>query len=185
MNAFTPKLVHTVDKSLVHIDTILAELRSSGWAETLNDIPREKLTSSKLQNLRLALDEYHNRSIVVQSKPAFFVVEPTNHCNLHCSLCPTGQRDPEVPRGRMKFVDFIRIVDAISEHALIVSLLNWGEPFLHPDLPKFIKYANQCGLWPIVSSNFSLPITDAFLSELLESGLGVLHISLDGADPNT
>lgn len=167
------------------IDVILAELVGSGWAEALSDIPREKLTSSKLQNLRLALDEYRYRSILVQSKPAFFVIEPTNHCNLRCSLCPTGQRDPAVPRGRMKFEAFKKIIDAISKHALVVNLLNWGEPLLHPDLPKFIEYAGQSGLWPIVSSNFSLPITDAFLRDLLKSSLGVLHISLDGTDPET
>ena len=168
-----------------NIDAILAELSGSGWAEALNDLPSEKLTLGKLRNLRLALDEYRARSIVVQSKPAFFVIEPTNHCNLRCSLCPTGRRDPAVARGRMALGEFKQIIDTIAEHALVVNLLNWGEPLLHPDLPKFIEYADQCGLWPVVSSNFSLPITDGFLRDLLESGLGVLHVNLDGTDPDT
>ncbi|SPF48662.1 putative Radical SAM domain protein [Syntrophobacter sp. SbD1] len=167
------------------IDAILAELSGAGWADALNDLPSEKLTSGKLQNLSLALEEYRARSIIVRSKPAFFVIEPTNHCNLHCSLCPTGHRDPAVPRGRMAIEQFKGIVDAISEHALVVNLLNWGEPLLHRDLPKFIAYADLRGLWSVVSSNFSLPITDAFLRDILESGLGVLHVNLDGTDPDT
>ena len=167
------------------IDAILAELSGSGWAESLKDLPDEKLTLSKLRNLRLALDEYNARGITVESKPAFFVIEPTNHCNLHCSLCPTGQRDPAVSRGRMGFEQFKVIIDSISDHALIVNLLNWGEPLLHKDLPKFIAYAHRCGLWPVVSSNFSLPVSNAYLREMLQSGLGVLHVNLDGADPKT
>jgi MoaA/NifB/PqqE/SkfB family radical SAM enzyme len=167
------------------IDAILKEWSGSGWAEALRDLPREKLAPGKLQNLRLALEDYRSRSTRVRSKPAFFVIEPTNHCNLHCALCPTGQRDPAVSRGRMPLEKFKDIVDAVAEWALVVNLLNWGEPLLHPDLPKFIAHADRRGLWPVVSSNFSLSMSDAALRDLMESGLGVLHVNLDGTDPAT
>lgn len=93
-------------------------------------------------------------------------------CNAMCAYCLTGEyRDNEG-----KWVDedmFDKTVTALIEKKLIdrrsvLSLYNWGEPFLHPELDKIIKIANRHNIRYAFSTNASrLPaIDDDFVKNL-------------------
>jgi len=169
----------------MNLDALLERLQACGWAKAIKDVPRELLTQEKLANFLRSIEEEKAGRLVLQSKPSIFVVEPTNRCNLRCALCPTGQTDASVAKGDMPLAVFKRVVDQAAESAIVMNLLNWGEPTLHSELPEMIRYAADRGIWTVVSTNFSRRYPPGYLEALLTSGLGVLHIDLDGPDPET
>jgi MoaA/NifB/PqqE/SkfB family radical SAM enzyme len=58
-----------------------------------------------------------------------------------------------------------------------ISLYNWGEPLLHPDLPKFVAIARNRGFFVAVSTNLSMRRD---LEALVRAAPDVLRISLSG-----
>lgn len=125
-----------------------------------------------------------NRSIV-WGDPCVLMVEPTNRCNLHCPLCPSGAGSLTRPRGQMAVDGFEGLIDEIGEHLLLLMLWNQGEPFLHSDLPRMIRYAKDRAIPTITSTNGHFVRTSEEARELVESGLDELIVSLDGATPET
>jgi MoaA/NifB/PqqE/SkfB family radical SAM enzyme len=121
---------------------------------------------------------------VLGARPCEVIVEPTNVCTLSCPLCPTGQRANGRRNGMMKWETYQRIVDELSPWLYRIRLYNWGEPLLHPDIYRMISYARQKNIGTELSSN--LNVTEpADAQKLVESGLELLIVSLDGADAAT
>ena len=63
--------------------------------------------------------------------PKLITIEPTNHCNLKCPLCPTGVGDTSVEYGLLKLDEYKKIVDVFGKWAQSVNLFFWGEPILN------------------------------------------------------
>ena len=65
---------------------------------------------------------------------------------------------------------FINIIDKISIETPVknptISLFDWGEPTLHPDLPFFIKYINSKNLRSRISSNLN---TNADFEKIMQA----------------
>ncbi len=59
----------------------------------------------------------------------------------------------------------------------------WGEPFLNPEILKFVKYAHQQNIATFISTNFSFPFGQKKMTEIVASKLDVLLVSLDGITP--
>ncbi len=87
--------------------------------------------------------------------PRNFWVEITNCCNFNCSFCPYGimKRKKEY----MDFKTFRKIIDMLADDGLVnnshVGLHLMGEPFLHPELIRFIEYMNSRGVLPDLYTN--------------------------------
>ena len=58
-------------------------------------------------------------------------LELTNHCNLKCSFCPTGNGLMVRPRGFMDPDVFDRALETAGPLEFVL-LFQWGEPLLHP-----------------------------------------------------
>lgn len=113
------------------------------------------------------------------------MIEPTNACNLRCPTCPTGSGKANRLKRMMSFAEFKGIIDQVKGHVKIVSLWNYGEPFLNKELLSMIRYATSAGIRVIVSTNGEFFETKEFCLKLVQSGLQHLIISLDGADQET
>jgi radical SAM protein with 4Fe4S-binding SPASM domain len=150
------------------------------WGFRIHDIPVEFRTEKKYENFILAKEEEVQKKLVLKSKPYNVVIEPTNACNLHCPLCSTGLGAQTRKKGILDFENFKKLIDEIKECTLELSLQNWGEPTLVHDLPKMIRYAANSGIYTRLSTNFSVNYQDAYLEEIIKSGLGILVIDLDG-----
>lgn len=148
-------------------------------------IENPSMPALSLENALCAIRDYEDKKIVVSSRPFMYNFELTNHCNLTCPLCPTGKRDPAVPRGFMDTGLYREIVEEVADHAVVIGLVNWGESTLHPDLIQCIRQASGRGLNTYLSSNFSLEYPDRFFDELIDSGLSILHLDLDGMSAET
>ena len=140
------------------------------------------------QRLRRIDGEYRLRTMQNAHSPAHFAtdmpsdyyVEIITACNLRCPSCGHGhpklfKRKP----GRMGMKLFREVLAKIRTEnpTARVSPYHQCEPFLHPELPEFVRAIKEHGFFCEVSSNFNvIPRLDDFLL----AGPDVLSISLSG-----
>lgn len=130
------------------------------------------------------------RKFALQKKISFefplrLNIEPTNYCNLSCSMCP---RELNRPFGYMEFNLFKKIIDEsiLYGKRLIITLNKDGEPLLHPELSQMIKYAKDKEVAHKI--NFytnGILLSEAKSLELIKSGLDTIHISIDAFTKET
>ena len=101
------------------------------------------------------------------------LIDITGGCNAKCPLCVTGRESFGQRITFMPVPTFTRTLDRLLELELassadtVVSLHNWGEPILHPDLNGIVSALNARKLRIAISTNaskktnFTVP-TDGF-----------------------
>jgi len=111
-------------------------------------------------------------------------IEPTNQCNLNCRTCVRNTW--EGPLGRMSEETFNRIIDEVRNLAGPPTIFfgGLGEPLFHPRIVEMVARAHQAGCRVELITNGTL--LDAHLSkDLVEAGLDLLWVSIDGANPDS
>ncbi|NUO08527.1 MAG: radical SAM protein [Candidatus Brocadia sp.] len=124
------------------------------------------------------------RRMALQKKISFefpirLNIEPTNYCNLSCSMCP---RELNRPFGYMDFNLFQKIIDEsiLYGKRFIITLNKDGEPLLHPELPRMVQYAkDNKAAYKINFYSNGILLTEEKSEELIKSGLDTIHISID------
>jgi len=132
----------------------------------------------KTWNHRLNRLEWKLARPVLRTLPPVVYVEPTNLCQLRCALCPSGLRQIK-PVGRMSMDTFRKALNALGPTARELHLYNWGEPFLHPNLPEMITYAKRFGPKVVVSTNLNKLTADT-AQAVIDARLDSLTASIDG-----
>lgn len=117
--------------------------------------------------------------------PFELMIEPTSFCNLKCPLCPTGNGTMSRVAGRMKLEQFTRLIDSTEDEVRRIVFWGFGEPFLHKDATKMIRYASDRKIHVITSTNGTLLNNPALAEEIVDSGLHTLYIALDGLTQET
>lgn len=107
-------------------------------------------------------------------------VEPTNACNLRCTMCSDlGIR----PKGFMEVPLFEKIV---REYAALdtgstpkeIGLWQSGEPLLHPEIHRLVSIARKAGIRTSIYTN-GLKLTEGLSEALLKAGLDRLTVSMN------
>jgi radical SAM protein with 4Fe4S-binding SPASM domain len=141
-------------------------------------------TFAKFANLcSMYLQKWSNRS-TLSAYPFEIIIDPINICTLRCPLCPTGQRVNSRPHGKMSFERYRAIIGELSRWLYKVRFYSWGEPLLHKDIYRMIAYANESNIGTEISTNLNV-FEESDAGRLLDSGLELLIISLDGLDEQT
>ena len=90
-------------------------------------------------------------------------------------------RTREVAKKMIPKELFCKIIDKIKKEKKVekplISLFDWGEPTLHPDLPFFVRYINEASMRPRISSNLNV---NANFEEILKENPYEFKISLSG-----
>ena len=125
------------------------------------------------------------------SFPLHLDIDPTNRCNLACSMCPrtyyisegeTGW-NPEGLAGFMDFAFYEKIIEEGASKGLKSVKLNFlGEPLLHPRLVEMVALAASHGLWVMINTNATLLNKDNSAA-LLKAGLTDIFFSFDSPYP--
>ncbi len=109
-------------------------------------------------------------------QPRGILIEPTNYCNLKCSVCWAHLGDMKRKKGYMSFKDFKKIIDDIKGFIWKLDIHNFGEPLMNKDIFKMIKYANSKGLRTEIATNITL-LNKEKIKKLLESKLDIITLS--------
>ena len=119
--------------------------------------------------------------------PKYFTIETCNNCNARCIMCPKGLKGTTSVQLMDDFL-FDKIVDEIKEYnnwIEMICLNSDGEPLLDRNIAKKIKKLKREGIKHInISTNAQL-LSRERISELLESGLDDIRISIDGHTKQT
>jgi radical SAM protein with 4Fe4S-binding SPASM domain len=133
---------------------------------------------------RYRFNDYPRRG-KVGAFPLLLAVEPTSVCNLRCIMC--FQADPrlsEAPalQGFMDFDLYRRVIDEAASHNLpALVLASRGEPLLHKEIFRMIRYAKNAGIQDIKLNTNVTALTCDRSRALLESGVDTVVFSVDAA----
>jgi MoaA/NifB/PqqE/SkfB family radical SAM enzyme len=118
-----------------------------------------------------------------------YLIDISGTCNLRCPSCPVGNFDKSTylstprPIGFMDLEYFKKIVQKITLESksdptpLQVTLYNWGEPLIHPEINAIVRYLNQEGVPFNISSNLNVTID---FSEIIRNEPNNFRVSLSG-----
>ena len=111
-------------------------------------------------------------------------IEPTNLCNLDCTMCIRNGWDESL--GRMTQATLDRILDGLMQlpTAPTVFFGGLGEPLYHPRTIDWVAKAKACGFSVEMITNGTI-LTEKISKKLIEAGLDVLWVSIDGATPES
>src|SRR5262249_5912480 len=133
----------------------------------------------------------------VSSYPYYLTLEASDRCQLQCPTCVTGVENqlrrrkdgPEVTyrrnRATLTHEFYDALLDELGPYLFLVLFYNFGEPLLNKRLPDLIRKAKAYDIETDINTNLSLPLSDAFIEELLCSGLDHLYASIDGFTQET
>jgi len=111
-------------------------------------------------------------------------IEPTNHCNLNCTMCIRHAWDDQF--GTMSEQTFTKILCSLDhfEPKPTVSFSGLGEPLMHPNILEWVEKTKQKGSKVELITNATL--LDYELSQgLIKAGLDTLWVSIDSASPES
>ena len=143
-------------------------------------IKRRKLTFKKIFNLLKNFLAIVIKKSHINTLPSFIMLDPTKACNLKCPDCVETSSKFVVQSKIFEKEKFFRVIDEIYEDTLIMALYLSGEPFLHKDIFKMINYGHSKRMYMYLSSNFSMKINEQFASNIVNSGLDAMFISVSG-----
>jgi MoaA/NifB/PqqE/SkfB family radical SAM enzyme len=111
-------------------------------------------------------------------------IEPTNRCNLACSMCM--HRTWDEPQGEMSWEVFTSIQDSLKRLTEIPTIFfgGLGEPLSHPKIIDMISQVKAQQAKVELITNGTL-LDEGCARKLVESGLDRIWISIDGASPDS
>ena len=112
--------------------------------------------------------------------PGQIIIELTNACNLRCPVCPTHFAMKRT-RGLMDFGLYKSIIDEFKNEKIKPDIvMNFaGEPLLHPEVDKFVRYAAENGHKTFISTN-ATRLSEELSEKLIRAGLSDIHLCLEG-----
>ncbi len=127
------------------------------------------------------------------SYPLAVKIDISPRCNLKCTVCVHAHANGDQRLACQQFdksqdmtlANFRRIIDQIRGRTAAVTLYYLGDPLIHPQVTEMCQVASEAGLCVQCSSNFSYPLSDERIDEIVASGVTHLRICIDGLEQKT
>jgi MoaA/NifB/PqqE/SkfB family radical SAM enzyme len=127
--------------------------------------------------------EYPKKKFLAEF-PLHLDIESTNACNLKCSMCGRNWMKEKI--GYIGWNLFTKIIDEAKKYHLPSIKFNYrGEPLLHPEIVKMVRYAKDKGILEVQFNTNGLLLDEKKAEELIEAGLDRIIFSFDGATKET
>ncbi len=107
----------------------------------------------------------------------------TSACPLNCPHCYRDSRTRPSP-DELSLEECLKVVDEIARVRPRLLILSGGEPLLRPDLDEIVRYASSRRLRVAVATSLAVA-TPQLIKRLVDAGLRLVAVSLDGAKPET
>ena len=98
-------------------------------------------------------------------------------CNFKCIHCYTKSGSDN--KNIISFEQIKMIVNQLKEMNIFRIGITGGEPLLHPDICKIVKYISDSGINVVINCN-GFFLTEEMCINLKNSGLDHIHFSIDG-----
>ncbi|MBI5406117.1 MAG: SPASM domain-containing protein [Nitrospirae bacterium] len=125
---------------------------------------------------------YRKKLIELPYSPREFWIEPTNHCNLRCVMCPHG-KGLHVQKGYMDMGLYLRIINELRVlNVQRINLFLGGESLLHKKLAEMIAIARDYRIPVRLHTNAAFLTADLSTRLLENGGLEEISFSFDGEE---
>jgi radical SAM protein with 4Fe4S-binding SPASM domain len=142
----------------------------------------ERKKSPAYWEYRRKWEEYPKKQIV-NDFPIHLDIETTNACNLKCAMCPRTVLINKNHFYKIQFMDFDffrgLIDQGVDQGLCSVKLSYLGEPLLHPDVVKQVKYAKDRDVIDVMFNTNGTLLTETLSQQLLDAGLDKIFFSFD------
>ncbi len=122
----------------------------------------------------------------LNKRPLFVCWEMTKACNLSCRHCRAKAIRKALP-GELDLEEGKRLIHQILDFGepYPAMLFTGGDPLKRPDLMELIAYARDLGIYTAVAASVTDLLTKEKMEQFRDLDVGVMSISIDGADPET
>ncbi len=125
--------------------------------------------------------EENPKSLKPGDFPLHLDIEVTSVCNLKCHFCATTYSSQRVKNGFMQWETAKKVLDEAGAYGVYACKFNMrGEPLLHKELSRFIKYAKKKGIVDAFFNTNAMLLTEEKAKMLVDSGLDRLTVSCEG-----
>lgn len=128
--------------------------------------------------------KFYPRMRKLEPFPLHLLIEPTSVCNMRCVMC--FQKDPcfrtKPYRGFIDFGFFRELIDqAVENNCRAVTLASRGEPTLHKDFGRMLRYCEGKFLELKINTN-ALTLSEDLCYDILDSGCDIVVFSIDSSE---
>lgn len=123
-------------------------------------------------------------SVNFDERPFTVAWEITRACALACTHC-RAEAQPRAHPDELSTDEALRLVDQLADLAPPVLVITGGDPLMRRDVFQLIERAVGRGLRVAVSPTTTALATRDRLARLVELGVQMVHVSVDGADAAT
>ena len=119
---------------------------------------------------------------IVEGFPLHLDFDITRRCNLRCPMCDRTLllEQGKLEEGEMDFRLFKKVIDEGSQNGLYAIKLSYlGEPLLHKNIIKFVKYAKDKKILDVMFNTNGTLLTEKMSKKLINAGLDKIFISFD------
>ncbi|MBE2221116.1 MAG: SPASM domain-containing protein [Anaerolineae bacterium] len=111
-------------------------------------------------------------------------IEPTDQCNIACRTCIRNGWDESL--GRMTEETFDQILEGVRQMSPMPTVFfgGLGEPLFHKQTVAWIARAKAIGAQVELITNGTM-LTEKRSRQLIEAGLDIIWVSIDGATPES
>jgi len=132
----------------------------------------------RLKNYIISKEEEY--STIRNYFPIIMDLEPNSRCNFRCIMCQVSGWKSSKRAEDMSYEDFKRFIDE-NNYFTEVKLHGMGEPLLHKNYFKMVEYLSSQYIWTRTSINGSLLHIKENYKRLIDSEIGEVQCSFDGA----
>ncbi len=111
-------------------------------------------------------------------------VSVTDHCNLKCVYCSSGELKPLSHTDILTYEEITRLIEAATGLGITKVRLTGGEPLLRPSISRLVRMVAQVPGIDDVSMTTNGTQLDRFAAELKLAGLDRVNVSLDTLRPD-
>ncbi len=114
--------------------------------------------------------------------PLFATINVTGRCNLTCKYCYFQPRE----HGDMTLENFRKVIGELADQEVFFVNLSGGEPFVHPEIDTFIRYAHDRFRHVVVLTNGTIlrRCHVAMVTDIVRAkGEFPIQVSLDSISP--
>ena len=144
-----------------------------------------RMSAERRANLLCAGLNLLYRKSTPWSMPLHIQLELGNVCSLRCPVCPTGLGELRREPAFMDPALFERVIDEVGPYLLTASLWGWGEPLLHPALPRILAAARRHPIVTLLSTNGQQLDQPGVAEALLADPPAHLIVAVDGLTDDT
>ena len=140
-------------------------------------------------NKNMTGNEQFKKQDSVIHAPEFVVINVNEECFFKCKMCFKWQPDLNIKLSSYRITredtkKYLTDLRKLVNEGYVVNFAG-GEPFLRKDMLEIIKHAASLGFYTTIATNGWLINTEKKAREIVESGLGGIVFSIDGATANT